>query len=141
MALKAMEIVPNLAGLANLSAIYLFVDEYRKSLELWTALFQLNDDTRNSILRTFDEQGMIVAVKEFITELQLTMGDYIPMDLGQLNALAGDDSMALYWYEKGIEAHHPMMPYINTVFGYGGPFKINDPGFDSLIIKMNLPLE
>ena len=141
MALKAMEIAPNLAGLANLSAIYLFVDEYRKSLELWTAMLQLDDDTRNSILKIFDEQGKVAAVKEFIRELQLATGDYFPGDLGQLHAVVGDESMALYWYEKGIEAHHPMMPYINTVFGYGGPFKINDPGFDSLIVKMDLPLE
>jgi TolB-like protein/Tfp pilus assembly protein PilF len=141
MALKAMEVGPNLAGLANLSAIYLFMDEYRKSLELWTTMLQLDDDTRNSILRTFDEKGKVAAVKEFISELQLATGDYFPMELGQLNALAGDESMALYWYEKGYEAHHPMMPYINTVFGYGGPFRIEDPGFDSLLVKMNLPLE
>jgi tetratricopeptide (TPR) repeat protein len=141
MAFKAMEVSPNLAGLANLSAIYLFVDEYRKSLELWTTMLQLDDDTRNSILRTLDEQGKVEAVKEFISELQLTSGDFFPMELGQLNALAGDETMALYWYEKGYETHHPMLPYINTVFGYGAPFRIEDPGFDSLIIKMNLPLE
>ena len=141
MGLKAMEVVPSLAGLANISAIYLFMDEYRKSLELWTTMLQLDDDTRNSILNIFDEQGKVAAVKEFIIELQLATGDYFPAELGQLHALAGDESMALYWYEKAYEVRHPMLPYINTVFGYGGPFKINDPGFDSLIIKMNLPLE
>jgi len=141
MGLKAMEVVPSLAGLANISAIYLFMDEYRKSLELWTTMLQLDDDTRNSILKIFDEQGKVAAVNEFISELQLATGDYFPMELGQLHALAGDESMALYWYEKGYEARHPMLPYINTVFGYGGPFKINDPGFDSLIVKMNLPIE
>ncbi len=141
MAFKAMDVVPNLAGLANLSAIYVFIGEYRKSLELWTTLLQLEDDPRNSILKVFDEQGKVAAVKEFISELLLATGDYFPMELGQLHALAGDESMALYWYEKGYEARHPMMPYINTVFGYGSPFKIEDPGFDSLILKMNLPLE
>ena len=138
---KVLAVLPgHPAVLANLSAIYQFTEEYRKSLELWTSLYYLNDDTRNSILRTFDEQGQIAALKEFITELQLATGDDLPMDLGQLYALAGDDSMALYWYEKGIEAHHPMTPYINTVFGSAGPFKIDDPGFDSLIVKLNLPL-
>jgi len=141
MAFKAMEVVPNLAGLANLSAIYLFIDENRKSLELWTTMLQLDDDARNSILKIFDEQGKVAAVKEFINELQLATGDHFPMELGQLHALAGDESMALYWYEKGYDTRHPMLPYINTVFGYGGPFKIEDPGFDSLIVKMDLPLE
>ncbi len=142
MAEKALSIVPDHpVALANLAAIYAIIGEYRKSIELWTTYLYLDEDARKSILLTFDQQGIEAALKEFITKLELATGDNLPMELGQLNAWLGDEAKALSWYEKGYEAHHPMMPYINTLFTSAGPFKIDDPGFDSLILKMNLPLK
>ena len=142
MAEKVLAVVPgHPAALANLSGITMILGEHRKALEFMANSLYLEEEVIDLILITFDEQGFNAALDIFITEMQLATGDSFPMDLGQLYALAGDDSMALYWYEKGYEAHHPMMPYINTVFGSGGPFKIDDPGFDSLLLKLNLPLE
>jgi TolB-like protein len=142
MAEKVLAVIPgNQVALTNLIGIYAILGEYRKSLEIWTTFLQLEEDTRTSILNTFDEQGLDTALIEFISELEATTGSAIPMELAQLYTLAGDESMALYWYEKGYESHHPMMPYINTNFSMAGPFNLDHPGFDSIIMKMNLPLE
>ncbi len=142
MAEKALAVVPDHAvALANLSGIYAIIGEYRKSLEFWIAAFYFDEDVRNSVLLTYDEQGLPAAAMEFITQIKLVRGESMPMELAQLYTLAGDVSMALYWYDKGLEAHHPMMPYMNSVFTQTDPFKIDDPRFDSLILKLNIPLE
>ena len=119
----------------------MILGEHRKALGLFAKGLYLKEEAIDSILKTFDDQGFNTALDKLITEVELATGDRYLMDLAQLNALAGDEEKALFWYEKGFEAHHPMMPYIATVFGSGGPFKIDDPGFDSLLIRMNIPLE
>ncbi len=137
---KALSIDPNhMAALSNLVGIYALQGEYRKSIEIWTSLMLLNEDIKNSILRTFDQHGLEACVKEFIVEIEMLSGDFT-VDLGQLYTMIGDDAKAMYYYEKAFEAHHPMLPYLPTEYYSVEPFKIDDPAFDSLLLKMNLSL-
>ena len=138
---KALSIVPNHpAALGNLVGIYAIMGEYRKTFEIWTAAFYLDEETRSSILNTYDQQGLEASALEFITEIELLTGDF-SVDLAQLYSMIGDDDKAMYWYEKAYEAHHPMLPYLPTGYYSNEPFKIEGPALDSLLVKMNLPLE
>ena len=137
---KALSIVPNHpAALGNLVGIYAIMGDYRLSLEIWTASLYLDEETRSSILSTFDNQGLEASALEFIAEIELLTGDF-SVDLGQLYSMAGDDVKAMYWYEKAYEAHHPMLPYLPTGYYSNEPFKIENSALDSLLVKMTLPL-
>ena len=54
--------------------------------------------------------------------------------------MAQNYSTAMDWLEKTYEAHDAVMPYIGTSWFSEGPFKINDPRFNKLLERMNLPL-
>jgi tetratricopeptide (TPR) repeat protein len=138
---KALSIVPNHpAALGNLVGIYAIMGDHRKSLEIWTTAMYLDGETRSSILNTYDQQGLEASALEFIAAVELlTEGDF-SVDLGQLYSMAGDKEKAMYWYEMGYEARHPMLPYLPTGYYSHEPFKIEGPAFDSLLVKMNLPL-
>ena len=139
---KALSIVPNHpAALGNLVGIYAIMGDHRLSLEIWTAALYLEEETRSSILNTYDQQGLEASALEFITEVKLLTGGDFSVDIGQLYCMAGDDVNAMYWYEKAYEARHPMLPYLPTGYYSSEPFKIEGPALDSLLLKMNLPLE
>ena len=138
---KVLAVVPGQSvALGNLSGTYAILGEYRQSLECWTQFVGLEDQKAVTILELYDKQGLDAALKLFISELEQSGITQIPMDFGQLYALAGDDSKAMYWYHKAYEERSPMIPYITTVYHDGGPFKIDSPEFDSLLVKLNLPL-
>jgi len=140
MAKKVLAVVPNPVAIVNLCGIYIILEEYRVSLELLIEFYEFEDATGESILKTYDEHGFHAAMEEYNTELELATGDNLPMELGQNYAFLGDETKAMYWYEKAYEVRHPMLPYITTVYHDSGPFKIDDPAFDSLLLKLNLPL-
>ena len=138
---KALSIVPNHpAALGNLVGIYAMMGDHRLSLEIWTASLYLDEETRSSILSTFDNQGLEASALEFITKIELLTGDF-SVEVGQLYSMIGEDDKAMLWYEKAYEAHHPMLPYLPTGYYSNEPFKIEGPALDSLLLKMNLPLE
>jgi hypothetical protein len=116
------------------------MEDYKKSLEYWTIALQIEEDVKDSILIALDSQGREEAYELFANHLKEATGDYFPMELAQLYTLAGNDSLALYWYEEGFARRHPMMPYINTAFSKAGPLKIENPGFDSILHRMNIPV-
>jgi len=137
---KALSIVPNHpVALGNLVGIYAIMGDHRLSLEIWTASLYLDEETKSSILNTYDQQGLEASALELITEIELLTGDF-SVDFGQLYSMIGDDVTAMYWYEKAFEAHHPMLPYLPTGYYSNEPFKIEGPALDSLLVKMNLPL-
>jgi len=137
---KALSIVPNHpAALGNLVGIHAMMGENRLSFEIWTTAFYLDEETRSSILNTYDQQGLEASALEFISEVMQLSGDF-SVELAQLYSMIGDDEKAMYWYEKAYEAHHPMLPYLPTGFYSNEPFKIEGPALDSLLVKMNLPL-
>jgi TolB-like protein len=138
---KVLAVIPGLSvALGNLTGTYAILGEYRKSLENWTHYVGLEDQVTAVILELYDKQGFDAALKLFISELDQSGISQMQMDFGQLYALAGDESNAMYWYHKAYEERNPMIPYITTVYHDGGPFKIESPEFDSLLVKLNLPL-
>lgn len=139
---KVLSVVPGQpVALGNLAGIYSITEEYRKALEIMPMFLDLGEEVRDSILNIFDKQGKQASFRFLAQKTEELTGDHYPMDLGQLYAMAEDEAMALKWYEKALQDHHPMMPYITTCFSTADPVRIDDPGFDSILVKMNLPLE
>jgi hypothetical protein len=60
------------------------------------------------------------------------------IDVATLYAIAGENSQALEWLEKGLEERSPQMPYVDTSVGLA-PLR-SDPRFQDLLRKMNLPV-
>ncbi|MBN1274218.1 MAG: protein kinase, partial [Candidatus Aminicenantes bacterium] len=58
--------------------------------------------------------------------------------ISSLYAIAGENAQALEWLEKGLEERSPHMPYINSYVELA-PLR-NEPRFQELLRKMNLPM-
>jgi TolB-like protein/Tfp pilus assembly protein PilF len=142
MAKKVLAVIPDQpVAIANLSGTYMITGEQRKSLEYWMQFSELDGNSREEVLSTFDQKGFDAALNLFINQLEKAGNEFLPMDFGQLYALAGNEVKAMYCYKKALQERSPMLPYITTVYHDGGPFKLYDTGFDSLLIKLNLPLD
>jgi len=61
----------------------------------------------------------------------------LPSDIAMFFAMAGDDSKALDWLEKGLEIHDPALPFIDDPL-YDSLRA--EPRFQALLRKMNLPV-
>jgi hypothetical protein len=62
-------------------------------------------------------------------------------ELLQLYTVADSPSKALDLLEKMYQDRDANIPYMSTIFySSHGPYQIEDPRFDSLLKKMNLPL-
>jgi len=142
MAEKVLALIPDQpVAIANLSGTYMITGEQRKSLEYWTQFTELDSKSRDNVLSTFDQEGFDAALHLFINYIEEAGNELLPMDFGQLYALAGNEVKAIYCYNKALQERSPMLPYITTVYHDGGPFKLYDAGFDSLLVKLNLPLD
>ena len=62
----------------------------------------------------------------------------LPSDIATFYTMAGEKDKAIEWFEKGLEVHDPVLPYL----GYPLFDDLRtDPRFQTLIRKMNLPVE
>jgi hypothetical protein len=53
-------------------------------------------------------------------------------------AAAGEDSLTLYWLERGFEERDPNMPYLSASPEFPG--LCDDPRFQDLLQRMRLPV-
>jgi hypothetical protein len=140
--MQVLSIVPgHPVALSNLTFLYLILGDQDKAFEFWPTWVPLDEDQWNTILSLYEEEGLKPAVTLLIQYMEPVLGDQMPLDIAQNYALIGNDSMAMQWYYKGYQERNPMMPYMNTEFGRAEPFRIVDPAFDSLMLKMGLPIK
>jgi len=63
----------------------------------------------------------------------------LPSDIAMFYAMAGEKDKAIEWFEKGLEVHDPLLPYL------GIPAFVDllgdEPRYQELLRKMNLPVE
>jgi tetratricopeptide (TPR) repeat protein len=142
MCMQVLSIVPgHPVALSNLTALYLMLGDQDKAFEFWPMWVELDEDQWKRILSVYEEEGLESAVTLLIGYMEPVLGDHMPLDIAQYYALIGNDPMAMHWYHKAYDERNPMMPYMNTEFGRAEPFRIEDPAFDSLMLKMGLPIK
>jgi TolB-like protein len=136
---KALALAPgNGVALSALTIAWLYKGDYKKSFEAWMGYLPFEEKTKMAILNTCEVDGYIAAAKKFAEELENT-GFKPPLELAQAYIMAKDYSKAIDWFEKAYEDRDANAPYIGlNCFKYG-PLKIDDPRFDELLKKMNLP--
>jgi adenylate cyclase len=138
---EVLSIVPNhLIALGGMAITLIKKEDYEKAIEAWIAYLPLEKETGLAILKTFDDKGYVAAVEELIIELEKAAGNSYPVDLAQLYTLVKNYPKAMDWYEKAYEDHNSSLPYLSTNFVSSGPLHVDDPRFNALLEKMNLPL-
>jgi TolB-like protein/Tfp pilus assembly protein PilF len=139
---KVLTIVPGQpVALSNLTSFYLMLGDPDKAFEFWPQWVDLEEKQWETILGLYKAEGLKPAVELIIRYMEPVLGDQMPLDIAQYYALIGNDSMAMHWYNKAYQERNPMMPYMNTEFGRAEPFRIDDPAFDSLMVKIGLPIQ
>jgi len=137
---KALSLAPdNGVALSALTIAYLNKKDYKKSFEAWMSYLFIEEKVRMEILNICDTEGYIAAAKRFAKELE-NSGFAVPLELVQAYAMAKDYSKAMDWLEKAYEDHDANLPYIGLNWFKNGPCKIDDPRFNKLLEKMNLPV-
>lgn len=138
---KVLSIVPDQTiAISNMVSFNLILGEYDKAFEYWPRWINLEAGQWESIVGTYRSEGLKKAVELLIPILEQSYGDQMILDIAQYYALIGKDSMAMDWYYKAYEERNPMLPYFNTIYGRAEPFSIEDPAFDSLMLKIGLPI-
>jgi tetratricopeptide (TPR) repeat protein len=138
---KALSVEPDhWIATSTIDDVYVLNGDYTKAIEAWCDYYPLEKETSLAILNTFENQGFPAAVEALIVELEKTGGDVSKLDLGQLYTLVKNYPRALDLYEKCYEERDANLPYAATRIGSYGPFQIDDPRFNAMLEKMNLPL-
>ena len=138
---EVLAVVPNQPlAISTLYLICFIQKDYKKSLEYWTLYFPLEEDTRLTILKTFEEQGFHKAIEEYIIEVEKITGDSYPMDLAQLYTTIKEYSKAFIWLEKAYTDHDANLPYLSTFFVSFDTLFVSDPRYIDIVEKMNLAL-
>ena len=100
----------------------------------------MEEDTRLTILKIYEEQGFHTAIEEYIIEVEKITGDSYPMDLAQLYTTIKEYSEAFIWLEKAYTDHDANLPYLSTFFVSFDTLFVSDPRYIELLKKMNLPM-
>ena len=142
MSIKVLSIVPGQpVALSNLTTLNLMLEDYEKAFEYWPTWVTLEEGQWKTIFDLYEQEGIKPAVTLLLEYMEPVHGDQLPLDIAQYHALIGNDSMAMKWYYKAYEERNPMLPYLNTEFGRAETFRIEDPAFDSLMLKIGLPIK
>jgi tetratricopeptide (TPR) repeat protein len=138
---KALSYAPKHGvAITALYCAYFNKGDYRTGLKYMTSRKTYDEETRRLIMDIHDEKGYKQAALK-LGELIEKEGSNNPVGLYVAYALAGEDSRAMDALEQGYKDRNPNVPYIGRSMYLREPFKIDDPRFNELLKKMNLPLE
>jgi tetratricopeptide (TPR) repeat protein len=62
----------------------------------------------------------------------------LPSDIAGFYAMAGEDTKAVDWLEKGLKIHDPVLPYLGVTYPLFDPLR-SEPRFQALLRKVGLP--
>ena len=132
----------HLVAYGTIALAYLFKGDYKNNIKTWIKYLSLENETGPAILETYDEQGFSAAVEALIVELEKISEASFNLDLALMYTIVKSHSKALDIYEKMYEDRDANLPYLSTIFlSYHGPFQIDDPRINELLMKINLPLK
>jgi TolB-like protein/lipoprotein NlpI len=121
---------------------YYFKGMYEESFEAAKAFFTGLENTpiAEAMAQGYEEDGYSGAMTSAAETMEaFAKQTYVsPYYIAQMYAFAGDKEKTMGWLEKGYEMRDPMMPYIH---GFIFDLLDDDPRYQDLLLKMNLPLE
>jgi TolB-like protein len=135
---------PNHAGaLGGLAAVFNAKGMYDESLAAWQSAYVVFgfDQAEEALALGYSEGGYRGAMRRLgDTWATLRNVSYIlPTDIANSYFLAGENSLALDWLERGFEERDSNMPYLSAYPMYD-PLR-SYPRFQDLLRKMNLPVD
>jgi TolB-like protein len=135
----ALKIEPNYPfAQGNLGVALALSGRYKDAVEQWKLCNAGDSELVNALEKGYNEGGYKGALLSYnkVAELRYKNSYWNPTDIAMNYAMVGDNDKALYWLEAGYQIHEPNLPYLLI------PVYDNlrdDPGFQDLCRKMNLP--
>jgi TolB-like protein len=135
----ALKIEPNYPfAQGNLGVVLALSGRYKDAVEQWKLCNAGDSELVNALEKGYNEGGYKGALLSYnkVAELRYKNSYWNPTDIASNYAMVGDNDKALYWLEAGYQIHEPNLPYLLI------PVYDNlrdDPGFQDLCRKMNLP--
>jgi len=130
-------------ALSTLRSAYHQKGMYEEALEIWKRSYEARDDqeAEDALVRGYEEggySGALSSVAELLIERSRTTF-VTPWQIGTLYTRAGKKDKALEWLEKAFEARDGNLIYLSVdpIFDY----LRDDPRFQDLLRKMNLPVD
>jgi TolB-like protein/Tfp pilus assembly protein PilF len=112
------------------------------SIEAGLQWLPLEEESKTTVKKIYDEQGFFAAQKEIIDALEEYSKEnyFTPLEMAnRYIGILNNIEKGIDWLEKGYELHDQQMPYIYIVFRENELIK-NHPRYIALLKKMNLPL-
>ena len=138
---KVLELDPNFVPALNLLAmIYHLENQHAKALELRIKMFQMMGDAKlaqetQSIL---GREGVEAAQRHILETWEREPRPYIqPWLMALVHSSFQNKERALYWLEKSFERRDTELIFMNVSGVFD--FLRDDPRFQSMVQKMNLP--
>ena len=118
---------------------------FEESLHYFFKTQNLDQHTKASVQKAFEEQGYVAAFEKLVTMVEEDPEKFHirSMDLALYYVIAKKFDKALDYFEKSYDEHDPQIYYINvgaTDDGFLYPIKYH-PGFVEIVKRLNLPLE
>jgi len=137
---KALSIAPkqNFA-LGAIILVNISNGDYRSAFDRMVDWNNLDENVRNVVLNIFEEKGYELAALELARAIEKSGLDD-PVTIADLYALSGNHSRAMDFLEHAYEIRNMNLPFTGTSWYLHSPFKVDDPRFQQLLEKMNLPL-
>ena len=137
---KALSYAPK-HGVALCALVYANYNkgDNRSALHYMTLWNYFDEETSKLIMDLHDQKGYKMAAIKFAEETKKA-GLNDPLGLSIAYSTAKEDSKAMDVLEQGLQDRNANMPYIGCSMWLREPFKIDDPRFEELLKKMNLPL-
>jgi TolB-like protein len=137
---RALSIAPD-HGVAYtaMAMANLYKRDYRSALNYMIKADYLDEKTRKIVMDIYDEKGYKMAAIELAEAIEKGLNG--PCTLSNIYASVGEYTKAMDLLEQAYEDKDANLPYIGSRYNSEGPYKIDDPRFNELLKKMNLPLE
>jgi tetratricopeptide (TPR) repeat protein len=137
---KALSIAPKQnVAIGALVTVNYNKGDYRSALNHIIDWNSLGEETRKIVLDTYDENGYEKAALKLAEAIEQSQND--PTLIADLYASAGKHAMAMDVIEQAYNDRDALLPYYGCSMYTKAPFKIEDPRFNELLKKLNLPLE
>ena len=135
---KSLELDPDLPhGWFVMGAAYAAQGMYEEAIAAYRTLETLSPGYRLALASTYAMAGRRDEALSQLAELGRASKVQDPFFLASFHAALGQHDEAFRWLEAAYQQRHPFMPWLEVIPPYE-PLR-NDPRFEDLVRRMNLP--
>jgi len=117
---------------------YAYKGLYDEAIKMHKRAFEIDPSWEFALAKTYALTGHVSQAEEMLTKLEAENSKWNTLFLAQIYTILGDNEKAILWLEEAYtDPPHPYMPWINKAYSFRS--LQNDPRFNDLIIRMNLP--